>query len=176
MPFAGLLVVYLYFQFGRSVERGNNLLIEEIHEPKAVIPFRMVPLIFAGTVITHLFGGSAGREGTAVQMAGALSDQWAHLFKKLRLDRQQLLMMGMSAGFASVFGTPLAGAVFGVEVLAIGRIRYNSLLPCLFSAVIAHFVCLSWGIQHTTYAIGIVPELSISTLSWAFAAGILFGL
>lgn len=176
LPFAGILVVYLYFQFGRNVERGNNLLIEEIHDPKKIIPFGMLPLIFVGTVITHLFGGSAGREGTAVQMAGAIADQWAHLFKKLRLDRQQLLMMGMSAGFASVFGTPLAGAIFGVEVLAIGRIRYASLLPCIFAAAIAHFVCISWGIQHTTYFIGLVPDLSIATICWAFLAGILFGL
>lgn len=176
LPFAGILVVYLYFQFGRNIERGNNLLIEEIHDPKAVVPFRMMPLIFITTVITHLFGGSAGREGTAVQMAGAISDQWAHLFKKLKLDRQQLLMMGMSAGFASVFGTPVAGAIFGIEVLAIGRVRYNSLLPCLFAAVIAHFVCLAWGIQHTAYSIGIIPELSVSSLSLTFIAGIIFGI
>lgn len=176
LPFAGILVVYLYFQFGRSVERGNNLLIDEIHDPKKIIPFRMLPLIFASTVITHLFGGSAGREGTAVQMAGAISDQWAHLFKKLKLDRQQLLMMGMSAGFASVFGTPIAGAIFGVEVLAIGRVRYSSLLPCLFAAVIAHFVCLAWGIQHTVYSIGLVPALTVSTISLSLAAGIIFGL
>lgn len=176
LPFAGILVVYLYFQFGRSVERGNNLLIDEIHDPKKIIPFRMLPLIFVSTVITHLFGGSAGREGTAVQMAGALADQWAHLLKKLKLDRQQLLMMGMSAGFASVFGTPIAGAIFGVEVLAIGRLRYSSLLPCLFAAVIAHFVCLAWGIQHTAYSVGIVPDLSVSTISLSFVAGILFGL
>lgn len=176
LPFAGIIVVYLYFQFGRNVERGNNLLIDEIHDPKKIIPFRMLPLIFVSTVVTHLFGGSAGREGTAVQMAGAIADQWAHLFKKLKLDRQQLLMMGMSAGFASVFGTPIAGAIFGVEVLAIGRVRYSSLLPCLFAAVIAHFVCLAWGIQHTTYSIGLVPELSVSTILLSFAAGIIFGL
>jgi H+/Cl- antiporter ClcA len=151
-------------------------LIEEIHDPKAVIPFRMLPLIFASTIVTHFFGGSAGREGTAVQMAGAIADQWAHLFKKLKLDRQQLLMMGMAAGFSSVFGTPLAGAIFGVEVLAIGRVRYGSLLPCLFASVIAHFVCISWGIQHTAYSIGIVPALSVKTLLLAVAAGVIFGL
>jgi H+/Cl- antiporter ClcA len=93
-----------------------------------VVPIRMVPLVLGGTLISHLFGASVGREGTAVQM-GALADQLTHIFKVKKDTRRILLMAGMSAGFSSVFGTPMAGAIFGMEVLAIGRIRYDALFP-----------------------------------------------
>lgn len=176
LPLGGILVVFLYSRFGHKIERGNNLILEEIHHPQATIPFRMAPLVYTGTLLTHLFGGSAGREGTAVQMAAAIADRWAAIFKKFSIDRQQILMMGMSAGFASVFGTPLAGAVFGLEVLTIGRIRYSALLPCLLSAIIAHAVCLAWGITHTTYSVVVVPDLNVMSLLQALIAGALFGL
>ena len=111
---AGLAVGSFYHRLGQSVEGGNNLLIDEIHDPQRVVPRRMAPSILITTTITHLFGGSAGREGTAVQMAGALADHVAQLFKLGKEERRILLMSGISAGFASVFGTPLAGAVFGL--------------------------------------------------------------
>src|SRR5258706_2461659 len=110
LPLAGLAVGLLYHHFGKAVEAGNNLILEEIHDPKGVIPLRMTPFILLGTVAAHFFGASVGREGTAVQMGGSLADQ---LSRPLRLspgDRRILLMAGVSAGFASVFGTPLAGA------------------------------------------------------------------
>ena len=114
LPLGGLIIGWIYHKVGKSVESGNNLLLEEIHNPKNVIPFRMALLILFGTVATHLFGGSAGREGTAVQMGGSLADQLTRPFKLSREERSILLMAGISAGFASVFGAPLAGAVFGL--------------------------------------------------------------
>ena len=140
LPVAGFVVGWVYMQVGQPVEAGNNLLIEAIHEPDRPVPFRMVPLIFGGTVISHLVGASVGREGTAVQMGGALADQVRRVFKLSQADRRILLMAGMSAGFASIFGTPLAGAVFGLEVLVIGRLRYDALLPCFLAAILAEMV------------------------------------
>ncbi|WP_243047298.1 voltage-gated chloride channel family protein [Dyella sp. RRB7] len=176
LPVAGLVMGWVYHRIGKDVEGGNNLLIDEIHDPKTIVPKRMAFLIFAGTVVTHLFGGSAGREGTAVQMGGALADQVTHRLGLGKDDRRILLMAGISAGFASVFGTPLAGAIFGLEVLAIGRLRYDALLPCILSAIMADEVTRHWGIHHTVYVIPHVPPLEVvGLLSTAFA-GICFGI
>ena len=180
LPLAGFAVAWLYGRIGSAVEAGNNLLIDEIHDPKRTIPLRMAPLVLGGTVVSHLFGASVGREGTAVQMGGALADQLAHVFRLGPDNRRIVLMAGISAGFASVFGTPLAGALFGLEVLAIGRLRYDALPACLAAALAGDGVCLLWsaalGIHHTHYAVGSVPAPSVWPLAAVALAGALFGL
>jgi H+/Cl- antiporter ClcA len=173
---AGFCVGWLYLKFGQHVEAGNNLLIDEIHDPQKVVPLRMAPFVLGGTVISHLFGASVGREGTAVQMGGALADQLTHLFKLNTVDRRMVLMAGISAGFASVFGTPLAGVVFALEVLAIGRLRFDALLPCVIAAVVADQVGLLWGVQHTQYEVGLVPQITAWLLAAMVVAGAVFGL
>ena len=131
LPVAGLFVGCLYKYLGSSVAAGNNLILDEIHDGQATIPLRMTPLILLGTFLTHLFGGSAGREGTAIQTGASLADQLTRLFRLNAGDRRILLMAGISGGFGSVFGTPLAGAIFGIEVLAIGRLGYDAIFPVL---------------------------------------------
>jgi H+/Cl- antiporter ClcA len=176
LPVAGFVVGWVYLKFGQHVEAGNNLLIDEIHDPKKVIPLRMAPLVLAGTVISHLFGASVGREGTAVQMGGALADQITRLLRLKHEDRRIILMAGISAGFSSVFGTPLAGAIWGLEVLAIGRLRYDAILPCMVSAIVADQVSLLAGVHHTRYLIPEIPHLSLWGMTAMVLSGAVFGL
>ncbi len=180
LPLAGLAVGCLYFYYGTSVEKGNNLILDQIHaeagQRPITIPFRMTPLILLGTVITHLFGGSAGREGTAIQTGASLADQLARPFRLLAPDRRILLMCGIAAGFASVFGTPLAGTVFGLEVLTVGYVTYEALVPCLLAAFIADLTTRAWHVHHTLYRVDSTPAMSLSGLLWAALAGVAFGL
>ncbi len=176
LPLGGLVIGLLYHYFGNDVVRGNNQILEEFYRPQKVIPFKMAPLVLFGTVATHFFGGSAGREGTAVQMGGAIADQFTRIFSLKNRDRKILLIMGISAGFASVFGTPLAGAIFALEVMLVGRMRYEAILPSFFAAVIADYFCHVWGVPHTIYTIAEVPEMNLTNLSLASATGIAFGL
>ncbi len=176
LPLAGLAVGCLYRYLGTSVEAGNNLILDEIHDPQRTIPIRMTPLVLIGTFLTHLFGGSAGREGTAIQTGASLADQLARPFRMNARERRVLLMAGVSAGFGSVFGTPLSGAVFGMEVLAIGAVGYDAIAPCFLASFIGDFTTHAWGVHHTLYHVGAVPALRATGLLWAAVAGAVFGL
>jgi len=176
LPIGGLLIGFLYHYYGESVVKGNNLLLEEYENPKKVIPLKMAPLVLLGTLLTHLFGGSAGREGTAVQMGGAIADQFTKFFQLDNSERKMLIILGISAGFASVFGTPLAGAIFALEVLFFSKINLKSIVLSFFVAYIAYFTVEFWQIQHTHYNIPIVPEIDFTTLFYTIIIGILSGL
>jgi H+/Cl- antiporter ClcA len=176
LPLGGFIIGWIYHCLGQSVEAGNNLLIDEIHDSKNVTPLRMSPIILFATLLTHLVGGSAGREGTAVQMGGSLADRLTKPFGFGADGRRILLMAGISAGFASVFGTPLAGAVFGLEVVVLGRIHTDAIFPCLIAAIVGHEVTLAWGIHHALYSVPLIPTMTISGFFMTCIAGVLFGL
>ncbi len=176
LPVGGFLSGLIYHYLGNSVTGGNNLLLAEIHHPQTVIPLRMAPLVLVGTTISHLFGGSAGREGTALQMGASLADRFSYILKLPSGDRRIMLMAGISGGFASVFGTPLAGTLFGLEVLAFGKFRYDALFPCLIAALVGDWVTIAWGLDHTVYLVPIVPKLSPWGLVSAIIAGAVFGM
>lgn len=176
LPIAGLVIGLLYHYWGKDVVKGNNQLIDEIHSPEKIIPLKMAPLVYIGTVLTHLFGGSAGREGTAIQMGGALVDQISKIFKFSQENRKIIIVIGVSAGFASVFGTPIAGAIFALEVLIVGRMRYEAIVPSFLAAVVADYVCLAWGVHHSHYVIDLVPEISTISFLVAILSGVIFGI
>lgn len=176
LPLAGLVIGLIYHYFAGTAARGNNFLIEEIHSAHNIIPFKMAPLVYIGTVLTHLFGGSAGREGTGVQMGGAIADFMSRVFRMHPYDRKIMIQIGIGAGFASVFGTPLAGAVFALEVIIVGRMRYDAILPIFLASFFANYACHAWGIKHTVYHITQVPELGVDILLWVLLASVFFGL
>ncbi len=189
LPLGGLGIGLMYHYFGRSVEGGNNLILDQIHEPNGGVPVRMAPLVLIGTVLTHLFGGSAGREGTAVQMGGSMAARIGTWLGLSTHDARILMMAGVAAGFGAVFGTPLAGAVFAMEVLAIGRMSYESLLPCLAASVIGDVTVRGWGIAHSHYyitsvissaasseALSVHSPLTLLLMTKVIIAAIAFGL
>lgn len=177
LPLAGLAIGFSYYKWGQPVEAGNNLLIERIVNPSQErIPFRMAPMVLLGTLATHLFGGSAGREGTALQMAGAISDQLTKPLKLNATDRKILLISAIAAGFGSVFGTPLAGAIFALEVVVIGKMKYDAIFPAFTAAILANLATNMWNVGHTHYHIAEIPPISALNLGYTIVAGIAFGL
>jgi H+/Cl- antiporter ClcA len=173
LPLVGGLIGWIYTRCGSDVAAGNNLLLDEIHEPRAPVPFVMAPLILFSTVGTHAFGGSAGREGTAVQMGGAIADVFVRPLSLGDEERKLLLMAGLAAGFGAVFGTPCAGAIFGIEVLAIGALRFGGLFPCLVASFVGDWACRAVGIHHFEYPTVLPvwsPWLLLLCLPFALAA------
>jgi len=181
LPIAGLVIGLVYYYYGEAANKGNNLIIEthqslEKDGASKSIPFKMAPMVFLSTLLTHIAGGSAGREGTAVQMSGSIADQFTGLFKLNAAERKTILIIGISSGFAAVFGTPLAGAIFAFEILSIKKVKINQVFASFFVAYIAHYACLAWQVKHTIYTISSIPSISVTTLIWVIVAGIIFGL
>ncbi|MEX0768771.1 MAG: chloride channel protein [Microthrixaceae bacterium] len=176
LPLAGLLIGLVYHYAGGRAVEGNNLIIDEIHDPQEWVPRRMAPMIFLGTAVTQLFGGSAGREGAAIQMSGSLTDGAARMLRLSSTQRRVLLVAALSGGFGAVFGVPLAGAVFGLEVQRRSARHMNAILPCLIASVTGSAVVTSLGVDHTLTPELSCVELSLMVVLKVVVAAVAFGL
>lgn len=161
LPFAGLLIVFIYRICGMKHDKGTNLVIGSIRSTEDVVPARMAPLIFITTVITHLFGGSSGREGAALQIGGSLGVSIGRLFKLDDSDKHILTLCGMSAVFSALFGTPISAALFSMEVISIGILYYCAFVPCLLSSVIAFSITHKLNVVHTYFNLESIPSFGI---------------
>ncbi len=172
LPIAGLIILFLYQKWGAIAQQGTNLLFAK--EQK--IPLILTPLIFITTILTHLFGGSAGREGTAVQMGAAISEQFNRLLKHPDFFRKTLLICGISGGFAGLFGTPITGIVFGFEVLVLTQLPIISILPATLVAYSSYYMCHYTGAPHTHYTEITYLSSDYFDIAWLVLVGIAFGL
>ena len=169
LPLAGLLIVFLDHSAGIRESRGTNLVLASIRTDEP-IPFAMAPLIFAGTVLTHLFGGSAGREGAALQLGGSIAQNLARRLRLSSGSRKLLTMCGMSACFSALFGTPMSAAFFAMEVISVGIMHYSALVPCAVASVTAAYLSRLLGIAPARFSVsGIPSEFSVPTMLRVFA-------
>ena len=162
LPVGGLVIVGLYHILQNEKDTGTNLVISAIHSGDK-LPFKMAPLIFISTIITHLFGGSAGREGAALQMGGSLGNSIGKLFRFDDKDRNVMIMCGMSAAFSALFGTPMAAAIFSMEMISVGVMYYNALVPCVISSLVAHGVADCFGVTNEFFLIESIPKFGLKT-------------
>lgn len=176
LPLVGFLIGYIYHNYGRLAAKGNELILNAIKNPAQRVPFYMAPLIFTSTILTHLAGGSAGREGTAVQMGAGISAGLSQLFKLKRLPLKILLLTGISAGFAGVFGTPVAATCFALEMPNHGKIKFTGFVFVALAAFVAHVCCLSTGVAHSLYPTLVLPEPTFVLAFELIIASVVFGL
>jgi H+/Cl- antiporter ClcA len=160
LPVGGFIIVGLYHLFHDEKDTGTNLVISAIHSGDE-LPFRMAPLIFISTLITHLFGGSAGREGAALQMGGSIGNTLGKIFRFDEKDKHVMIMCGMSAAFSALFGTPMAAAIFSMEMISVGIMYYIALVPCVISSLVAHGIASYFGITNELFLIDEIPAFGI---------------
>jgi H+/Cl- antiporter ClcA len=177
LPVAGLLMVRAYATWGRGSERGVSLLLDVAHRRAPQVPWTMAPLVFGATLLSHLCGGSVGREGTAVQMGAALSHVWGRRLRSLVPDPSVAVLAGIAGGFGAVFGTPWAGALYAIELPVLGRFQWHRALQCLVASWLGHATCMALGVQHTTYPLAQALSLQPAGGLWQCAlAALVFGL
>lgn len=176
LPLAGLLIGFAYKKSGDRATLGNNLIFQEYFIPQKTMPFLMAPLILVATLLTHLVGASAGREGTAVQMGAVIADRFHFLGQQFHQQRSLFILAGVGAGFASLFGTPWAGAIFALEILRTKSLPWLGLFPAFITAFAAYYACVWTGVPHTHYYVVLAPVFSWGQLPYLVLIGACFGL
>lgn len=159
MPLAGLCIVYLYKRAGEKAAGGTNLLLSRIHN-RASVPGRLAPLIFVSTILTHLVGGSAGREGAALQLGGSMGDTMGRLLHFHQADHRRASFCGMSAAFSALFGTPLAATIMPLEMTAVGIVYFSSLTPCAIASLTAYMIRERLSTESEQMILRAFPEFS----------------
>ena len=167
LPVGGLAIAGLYKLF-KMEKLGTDNVIESIRTEKSV-PFLLAPLIFVSTVITHLFGGSAGREGAALQLGGSIGAQVGRIIRFDEKDMHLATLCGMSAVFSALFGTPLTAAFFALEVISVGVVYYSGIIPCLTASLVAYRIAGLFKVPPVRFDIGAVPETSFGSF-WRVVA------
>ena len=173
LPVGGLAIVFLYRFYKNHSDKGTNTVVASL-QSSTDIPWKMAPLIFVSTVITHLFGGSAGREGAALQLGGSIANKLGRILKMREGDRHTVIMCGMSAGFSALFGTPMAAAIFSMEVVRVGSMQYSAFVPCVLASMTAHFTARFFQVPPETFLFSNVPQIGPAnfTLILIFAVAV----
>lgn len=172
LPVSGLLIVWLYHSFHEERNRGTNMVIDAISSNERVTP-ATGPLIFFSTILTHLGGGSSGREGAALQLGGSIGNSFGEWFKLDERDKKIAIMCGMSAVFSALFGTPVAAAIFSLEVVSIGVLYYAALVPCVFSSFLAVGIARAAGLEGEHFPVEMIPALDLKAMGLLVLLGIL---
>lgn len=176
LPVGGACMSWMYMRWGSKAAQGNSLLFARIRDGQGDIPLRMGPLVLIGTWMTHLLGGSAGREGTALQLGGSLAAGIGRVLRVPQTETRLLLLCGISGGFGAVFGTPVAGVVFAFEIAGFRLLTPVRLLSALTASLVGHVTALAWGASHPHYSLGPVPFADFGLLLRIALAAVAFGL
>lgn len=172
LPVSGLLIVWMYHSFHEEGNRGTNMVIDAISSNERVTP-ATGPLIFFSTILTHLGGGSSGREGAALQLGGSIGNSFGEWFKLDERDKKIAIMCGMSAVFSALFGTPVAAAIFSLEVVSVGVFYYAALVPCVFSSFLAVGIARAAGLEGEHFPVEMIPALDLKAMGLLVLLGIL---
>ncbi len=171
LPLGGILIIWLYRVTHDKHDKGTNMVLSSLRS-EAQLPMQMAPLIFISTIITHFCGGSAGREGAALQLGGGLGNILARFVKLREKDKHILIMSGMSAAFSAIFRTPIAASIFAMEVGCVGTMQYASLVPCVVSSLTASYLATKLGLPTESYDVSTAPEISPVTALQILLLGI----